>query len=187
MKLVNPYKIDKKLLYLRKTNRNSTDLCDLLTNYCQNLIPKSLVLASAAEKKTEVLSQAVQDEWKKEKITVLQSKKDSDGDFFAAKGKKKKDVKRKEKEENVNEKHALQHQLEILGYFERLKVAPPLFANKLEETIKELAEKKLFYQGQPLVEVTVLQEKRDNEFKNEKTEEKKPENKRTAEVFIVFL
>lgn len=145
-----------------------------------------MALSSATEKKPETLSQTVQDEWKKEKITVLQSKKDTDGDFFSAKNKKKKDAKRKEKEEPANEKQALQHQLEILGYFERLKVAPPLFVNKLEETIKELTEKKLFYQGQPLVEVTVLQEKRDNEFKSEKNEEKKHENKK-IEVFLRFF
>lgn len=130
------------------------------------------------EEKKQELSQDVQEDWKKQKFTVIQSKKESDGDFFAPK--KKNVVKKKEKEEPVNEKQALHHQFEVLGYFEKLKVPPPLFVNKLEETVKLLKEKKDYYSG--LSPEEGQKEKTETEEK-EKAEERKPEPKKQ----VLFL
>ena len=133
----------------------------MLINYVQNLLPKTASQVNPAETKAEI-NPVVQDEWKKEKMTVVQSKKNSDGDFFSAKSKKKEF---KKKEEPVNEKQVLQHQFEVMAYFERLKVAPPLFVNKLEETIKYLKEKKDYYLGLPLGDGTTEEKKQENEEK----------------------
>lgn len=54
-----------------------------------------------------------------------------------------------------------------MAYFEKLKVAPPLTINRIEETIKLLKEKREYYSGLPLT---------DNiEVKTEEKGEKKPQ------------
>lgn len=158
------------------------NLCDLLVNYCESLLPKSSDHDNS-DLKQEALSQAVQDEWKKEKITVIASKKDTDGDFFSAKNKKK-NVKKKKKEEVGPEKQGLNHQFEVLGYFERLKVSPPLFVAKLADTIKEINEKKAYYQGQPLVDAKKVEEKNPE---GQETAEKKHEPKKAEVIFFCFF
>lgn len=148
------------------------DLCELLINYVQNLIPKNAASAPAEEKKE--LSQQVQDDWKKQKFIVLTSRKEQDNDFFSSKGngKKKRDNKKKEEEPAAVEKQALQHQFEVMGYFEKLKVPPPMLVGKLEETLKLLVEKKNYYSGLP------LEEPKKEEDRKEESEEKKPEHKK---------
>lgn len=42
--------------------------------------------------------------------------------------------------------------MEVLGFFEKLKVAPPLTVSKLEETIKLLNEKKNYFKQAPAEE-----------------------------------
>ena len=111
-------------------------------------------------------------------MTVIQSKKENDNDFFSAKNKKKKEVKKKEEAVNPN----LQHQFEVLAYFERLKVAPPLFVAKLEETIKLLKEKKDYYSGLPLTD-SGAEKKPEGEENEKKPAEHKPKK---TEVLIFF-
>ena len=146
------------------------DLCDLLIGYIQNLQPKTASVSQ--EEKKQELSQDVQEDWKKQKFTVIQSRKETDNDFFSSKNKKK-TVKKEKKEEPVNEKQPLHHQFEVLGYFEKLKVPPPLFVNKLEETAKLLKEKRDYYAGLPLEEP-----KKEEPRSEEKAEEKKHEPKK---------
>ena len=146
------------------------DLCDLLIGYIQNLQPKTASVSQ--EEKKQELSQDVQEDWKKQKFTVIPSRKETDNDFFSSKNKKK-TVKKEKKEEPVNEKQSLHHQFEVLGYFEKLKVPPPLFVNKLEETVKLLKEKRDYYAGLPLEEP-----KKEEPRSEEKAEEKKHEPKK---------
>ena len=42
--------------------------------------------------------------------------------------------------------------MEVLGFFDKLKVAPPLTVSKLEETIKLLTEKKNYFKQAPAEE-----------------------------------
>ncbi len=98
-------------------------------------------------------------EWKKEKIEVVKGKKDVDNDFFAPKKAPKKNV---QGEKASAQATSLNHQIEIIGFFENVKVPPPLSTSKLDETIKQLQEKREY-------------------FNNLKADESKPEDQKAKE------
>jgi len=147
--------------------REEMELCDLLLAYLNKLLPHEQAIETEQGKdKSELLQEALKsDAWKKEKVQLVVARKDLDNDLFAAKPKKK----AQEKKANAAQGPVnlpLNHQMEILGYFDHIKVAPPLATTKLADAIKLLKEKKDYYK--------VLSEK---EEKGEKTEPAKEEVK----------
>lgn len=75
-------------------------MCDLLINYAQSLLPKEII-----EKPQEVKKDlsGMQEQWQKEKVIVVQSKRDLDNDFFVGKGKKKDNKKSQDKQKKAEE------------------------------------------------------------------------------------
>lgn len=71
-----------------------------MINYAQSLLPKEII-----EKPQEVKKDLgnMQEQWQKEKITIVQSKRDQDNDFFIGKGKKKEIKKTQEKQKKTEE------------------------------------------------------------------------------------
>lgn len=63
----------------------------------------------------------------------------------------KKGKKQQKKIETVQEvkDEKLNHLIEVIGYFEHVRVAPPLFSKNLEETLKILEEKKDYFKNLP--------------------------------------
>lgn len=63
---------------------------------------------------------------------------------------------------------ALNHKLDVIGYFDRLKVLPPLLASQLENTIKQLQEKKEYFLK--FQDGTMPEEKKEEAHEEEKQE-----------------
>jgi hypothetical protein len=98
--------------------------------------------------KNEAAKEALQkDEWKKEKVQAIKGKREAENEFFIGVNKKSKkggqQAQTKEKEEP--QVQHLNHQFETLNFFDALKISPPLFSDKLEETLRQLNEKKAYY------------------------------------------
>jgi len=122
-------------------------LCELLISYCLKLSPQEKVIEEDFGKnKAQALEDALKsDEWKKEKLQLVVSRRDKEEDLYAGKPKKNKNQKQQEKPVSGN--LPLNHQMEILGYFDSVKVSPPLFISKLPDTLKHLKDKKDYYQN----------------------------------------
>ncbi len=113
------------------------------------------------------------DDWKKQKVEAVVSKKDLDLDYFGGAGKKKdkKKAESKPKEAN-NAPTPLNHQFDALNYFDTLKVSPPLFTDKIADTLKVLNEKKADFVKQQEDAVKEEEEKK----KKKEEEAANPEN-----------
>jgi len=129
--------------------RVQIELCELLIGYTQKLNPSTEVVGKQEEQKdkTVVIQEALQkDEWKQAKGQYLTGRREKEDDFFAG-SKKKKAGKKNAKNIDLDEYVIpLNHQIETLNYFEEIKVSPPLFSDKLEETLKILGEKKAYFE-----------------------------------------
>lgn len=132
--------------------------------------------------KEELIQNALNSaEWKKQKVETVVSKKDQeDLFFFGAKKKDKKKADAKAKEDS-NAPQPLNHQFDALNYFDTLKVTPPLFTDKIPDTLKVLQEKKAYFQKmqEDAIKEDEEKKKRKAEEENnpesvEKTEEEKP-------------
>lgn len=143
-------------------------MCSLLIDYCQKLLPKvkSTEETVVAEKK-DIVAELSKGDFKKEKITLL-SKTEEDL-FNVGVAKKLKGKKKGKKEEVKPETQSLNHKFDVLGFFENMKVAPPMVVNKLEGTIKVLQEKKEYFESQTEKQV---------EAKTEETEKKAPQKQK---------
>jgi len=129
--------------------KEEIDLCDLLIKYALKLQPQEKVIEEDQTKfKTEALDKALKsDEWKKEKVQLLVSRREKDDDLYTGKPKKNKNQAQKQQtDKNANVNLALNHQMDVLTYFDSVKVAPPLDSSKLPITLQALKEKKEYYQ-----------------------------------------
>jgi uncharacterized coiled-coil DUF342 family protein len=128
--------------------RAQIELCELLINYCHKVSP---VVEEASENvnkkdKSQVIEEAMQsNEWKAAKGQYITSKKETVDDFFAGKGKKKGGQKKQATKTEDNSAQPINHQIETLGYFDEIKVSPPLYTDKLPATLKVLQEKKDYF------------------------------------------
>jgi hypothetical protein len=153
--------------------RVEMELCDLLVNYANKLLPQEATVEAEQPKDKSLVAQEAlkSDAWKKEKVQLLVSKKDKEDDFFGINIKSKKSAQDKKpaQKDQGPQNLSLNHQMEILSYFDQIRVAPPLFTNKLQDTLKVLKEKKEYYKA--------LSEKEEREGVDKKaeTKEDKPE------------
>lgn len=118
-----------------------------MISYCNKVSPSTENTNTAeteAEAKARVEEALKGDEWKNSKATELVSKRDRNDDFTSGKKKKVQQKKQAPKEQSASQ--PLNHQIETLNYFDEIKVSPPLFTDKLPETIKILQEKKAYFQ-----------------------------------------
>ena len=119
-----------------------------MITYANKLFPQEKIVEEQTRPKTELLQEALKsDDWKKEKVTLIVNKRDKEEDFYPGKSKKNKDKKNSQVQEKGNANASFNHQMEILTYFDHVKVSPPLFTNKLGESIRLLKEKKEYYQN----------------------------------------
>ena len=120
-----------------------------MITYANKLFPQEKIVEEQTRPKTELLQEALKsDDWKKEKVTLIVNKRDKEEDFYPGKSKKNKDKKNSQvQQEKSNANASFNHQMEILTYFDHVKVSPPLFTNKLAESIRLLKEKKEYYQN----------------------------------------
>jgi len=134
--------------YKEAPYREEIELCELLIAYLAKLLPQEQSIEAELQKdKSEVLKEALKsDAWKKEKVQLVVSKKDLDNDLYAGKPKKKGSDKKQPPKEQGPVNLPCNHQMEILGYFDHIKVAPALSTNKLPDAIKQLKEKREYYQ-----------------------------------------
>lgn len=125
-------------------------MCELLIGYCQRINPSRDANANEVEQKDKnaVIKEALQsDEWKTAKGQYLVSRREKEDDLFAGKGKKQKKKSQASKaQQEESSSQTLNHQIETLNYFEEIKVSPPLFTDKLPETLKILQEKKAYFE-----------------------------------------
>jgi DNA repair exonuclease SbcCD ATPase subunit len=126
------------------------ELCDQLIQYCNRLLPSKDDGSQGVQEKDkhEAAKNALQtDEWKKEKGTVIKGKREEDNEFFIGTNKKSKNANKpqQQKKEEVPSVQSLNHQFETINFFDALKVTPPLFTDKLEDTIKVLNDKKAYF------------------------------------------
>lgn len=136
------------------------ETCNLLIAYCNKLSGRKEGESVKADERPQNVEKSLESvEWKKEKIEVVKGKKDVDNDFFAPKKAPKKNV---QGEKASAQATSLNHQIEIIGFFENVKVPPPLSTSKLDETIKQLQEKREY-------------------FNNLKADESKPEDQKAKE------
>lgn len=97
------------------------------------------------ERKADIQNALQSDEWKKAKVQIISNKRDTDNDFFAGtqkKNKKKAPVKQETRDENA----IVQHSIDILNYFDSLKISPPLVTSALDDAIKSLKEKRDYFE-----------------------------------------
>jgi len=156
------------------------ELCEQLIQYCTRLTPqKEEANETPGISKEEAVKKALQsDEWKKVKFDAVKGRREEEDYFFVGKKKDKKKPVEKEKEPE-NFVQALNHGFETLNYFDAIKISPPLFSDKLEETIKVLREKKAYFQKLQDDAGRTEEEKKNapEESKGEESEKKKDEEK----------
>ncbi len=117
----------------------------MLIEYCNKLSGRKEGDSAKQEEKPQDVEKNLQSvEWRKEKIEIVKGKKDVDNDYFAPK-KGKNTKKNVQAEKAPGQNNSLNHQIEIIGFFENLRVPPPLSLSKLDETIKLLQEKKEYF------------------------------------------
>jgi len=157
--------------------REEMELCDLLISYLERLKPKAgeevVPEKTEEEKRAEIQSALQSDEWKKSKVQMISNKRDIDNDFFAGAQKKNK-KKAPVKQETRDESNVIQHSIDILKYFDDLKISPPMATTSLDDTIKTLKEKKDYFEKKSDEERNApVPEKKETE--NPPTEEPKKE------------
>ena len=136
-------------LHLIKLYKFSLELCELLIKYCNKISPVVEEATESVDKKdkTQIIEEALQStEWKATKGQYITSRKEQVDDFFAGKGKKKGQKKAQAPKTEENAAQSINHQIETLNYFDEIKVAPPLFTDKLPATLKILTEKKAYFE-----------------------------------------
>lgn len=123
-----------------------------------------------------------------EKLQVVQRKKEQNVDFH--KGKAKKAHKKAVPVEAKAEDNKISHKLDVLEYFEQMRMVAPT-KNKIDETIKLLQEKEKYFLEQNEIKkkenVDVIEEEkkkirdRENEAKKRQTAQPKKTKKKNAE------
>lgn len=169
--------------------RAQIELCAQLIRYCHSVTPSTETVNNAENEKEQQarVQEALQsEEWKNSKAQELVSKRDRNDDFTSGKKKKAQHKKVAPKEQATSQ--PLHHQIETLNYFDEIKVSPPLFTDKLAETIKVVEEKKAYFEklsSEALAadehRKTLTEEERkkfDEEEKQKKEEQKTTTNKR---------
>jgi len=163
------------------------ELCELLLNYCHKVSPstENTNTQETEEQAKARLEEALQsDEWKSSKATLLVSKRDRNDDFTSGKQKKKGQNKNKAPKEQPTSQ-PLNHQIETLNYFDEIKVSPPLFTDKLPETIKVLQEKKAYFEKLS-TEAIAADEARKNLTEEERKKLDEEEKQKNEEQVIDF-
>lgn len=85
-------------------------------------------------------------EFKSENVTLLLGKKNKFGDeTHESKKKDKKKKAKKNKKVAITEKSKLQVDIDKIQQFDKLKIMPPTTYAAIDDTIKELSEKKEFF------------------------------------------
>ena len=151
-----------------------------MITYSHKLLPQEKVVNEQTKSKSELLEEALKvDDWKKDKLTLVINRRDKEEDYFPGKSKKNKEKKasQQQQQEKGNSNPALNHQMEILTYFDHVKVSPPLFTNKLIDAIRLLKEKKEYYQ--------VLSQNEQNQ--PSKPTESRQFNKEEAVIYMNFF
>eukprot|EP01017_Pseudomicrothorax_dubius_P004919 TRINITY_DN1111_c0_g3_i1.p1 TRINITY_DN1111_c0_g3~~TRINITY_DN1111_c0_g3_i1.p1 ORF type:complete len:550 (+),score=282.20 TRINITY_DN1111_c0_g3_i1:39-1688(+) len=118
------------------------DICEQLLKYANSLVPA----ARAVQAKEEV-----KQEEKAREGEVFVPKKKQETFFFEGKNKKKNQPQRQQQDTQAKKESAqtlFNHKLDMLTYFDALKVPVPLFANDVERTIKLIEDKKNYFQSQ---------------------------------------
>eukprot|EP00828_Plagiopyla_frontata_P018278 TRINITY_DN2348_c0_g2_i2.p1 TRINITY_DN2348_c0_g2~~TRINITY_DN2348_c0_g2_i2.p1 ORF type:complete len:592 (-),score=164.99 TRINITY_DN2348_c0_g2_i2:102-1877(-) len=153
--------------------KEELELVTLLISYCIKLAPqkKEEEAGKPQEEQKDVQQLINKGDWKKENVTIMKSKKDIENDFFIGNKKKKQRKAPANKPQNPEkpEQQALNHKLDVIGYFDKLKVLAPLWANQLENTIKQLEEKKEYFLK--FQDGTIPEEKKEEVEKKEEQEE----------------
>lgn len=157
--------------------KEEIDMCSLLIDYCSNLLPKGKeeVKEECVEKK-DIEAILNTGDYKKEKVTLF-TKESSD--LFGVstakqpKGKGKSKGKKTNKDDAAPKPESLNHKFEVLGFFESLKVAPPMFVAKLESTIEVLKEKKAYFEVQTEKTEEKVEEKVEESKEKPKNQKKK--------------
>ena len=121
-----------------------------MIKYCHRANPsrdESSAEVNQKDKNTVIQEALQSDEWKSAKGQYIMNRREKEEDLFAGKGKKQKkkpQASKTQQEESTSQ--PLNHQIETLNYFEEIKVSPPLFTDKLPETLKILQEKKAYFE-----------------------------------------
>lgn len=157
-------------------------LCQFLIRYCRTFQKKEAVQAvkQEAPQDTSCLND--------ETLQVVQKKKDQNVDFH--KGKAKKAHKKAVPQEAKAEDNKISHKLDVLEYFEQMRMVAPT-KNKIDETIQLLQEKEKYFLEQNEIKkqenVDVIEEEkkkirdREHEAKKRQTAQPKKTKKKNAE------
>jgi len=162
--------------------RAQIELCELLIKYSTKLNPNSdeANIAISKKDKNVVIEEAMQiDEWKSAKGQYIHARKEKADDFFA--GKEKKKTQKKATTEKDTGPQPLNHQIETLNYFDEIKVSPPLFTDKLPETIKILQEKKAYFEKLSAEAIETEESRKNLSEEERKRLEEEDKQKRNAE------
>lgn len=154
-----------------------------MIQYLNKLLPTAEVLIQDLNKlKEERIQEALKsEEWKKQKVEFVKSKKNDDDEFNVG-GKKKDKKKNQNKEKEDTSTQPLNHQFDALNSFDSVKVSPPLFSDKINDSIKVLKEKLEYFQKLQADAIKAEDEKR-----AAKAEEAKQESTVTFKIiFLIF-
>lgn len=162
-----------------------------MIKYCQRVNPaRDEGNAEVNQKdKNTVIQEALQsDEWKSAKGQYILSRKEKEDSLFAGKEKKQKKKQQGAKpQQDENASQPLNHQIETLNYFEEIKVTPPLFTDKLPETLKILGEKKAYFQKLSDEAIKAEENRKDLPEEERKKLEEADKQRRTEEQVRIEL
>lgn len=162
------------------------ELCDQLIQYCSRLLPSkddgSQGVQPQKDKHEAAKEALLQDEWKKEKVQAIKGKREVENEFFVGTTKKnKKSAHHQHKEKEEHHVQPLNHAFDTLNFFEELKITPPLFTDKLEETLKQLQDKKSYFLKLQEEAIKAQAEKKPEEGENQPEADKKEEEAKPKE------
>lgn len=161
-----------------------------MIKYCNKLNPANNdnnTVVNQKDKNTIIEEALQQNDWKEAKGQYILSRKEKEDDFFAGKGKKKQPKKPTTKPQEETGAQPLNHQIETLNYFEEIKVAPPLFTDKLAETLKVLGEKKAYFEKLSNEAIQTDEERKNLPEDERKRLEEEDKQKRTVEHVRLYL
>lgn len=118
-----------------------------------SLKPQEVQKEVKLEDKMEIIKKGLESqEWKKEKVDVIISKRDQPEDQFLG-GKKSKKFQQKQKKESTEPKEVqiqpLNHAAQVLSMFSAVNCMPPKNVTELDKCIQLLKEKKEYFEKLP--------------------------------------
>lgn len=128
------------------------ELCDMLIKYCKKLQPQEQKQSEEEEAKQDKYKQWQDEVQKNDQLkkdfTLVRHRRDQDVDDFTVNKKNKKKPQQQQVQqvdEAKNTNALLNHKFDVLGYFENVKVLPPMRNSELDRAIKELEEKREYF------------------------------------------